>query len=178
MNNSQIKDSELNDTLKSLYKKMPDIKRFLKSIGCKSTDAEDIFQEALLIFSRKINTPDFVLNVEPFHYVKNTCKFLWYNQSRKEGKNPSVELTEHITEEENDWFQKELKLKNIEVALSKIGTQCQELLKLFYGFGWNMVDIAKKLGMRNDKVAKAQKYRCIGKVKDLIRPVPEDSSNF
>ncbi|MDX2362652.1 MAG: sigma-70 family RNA polymerase sigma factor [Crocinitomicaceae bacterium] len=169
MNNSQMTQSEINDSLKDLYKKWPDIKRYLKSKGCTSTDAEDLFQEALLIYSRKLKSPDFELTVEPFHYVKNTCKFLWYNQSRKEGKVQKTEIHENFSETESDWFQKELKLRSIETAISKIGKQCQELLQLFYGLGWSMVDIAKKLGMRNDKVAKAQKYRCISKVKVIIQ---------
>ena len=175
MTNSQNRHSEINDSLKTLYKKWPDIKRFLRTKGCNTTDAEDIFQEALLIYSRKIDEPDFVLDVEPFYYVKNTCKFLWYNQSRKEAKNPKAELHENFAELEDDWFQKELKLRSIEVAISKIGKQCQELLQLFYGLGWNMVDIAKKIGLRNDKVAKAQKYRCINKVKELVRVTQSES---
>lgn len=64
--------------------------------------------------------------------------------------------------------------KRIEDALLQIGKQCQQILQLFYGLGLNMVDIAKKVGLRNDKVAKAQKYRCINKVKEIIL---NDSNN-
>ena len=78
-------------------------------------------------------------------------------------------MHENFQEYEDDWFQKEMKLRTIEDALLKIGKQCQELLQLFYGAGMSMVDIAKKLGLRNDKVVKSQKYRCINKVKDVIR---------
>jgi hypothetical protein len=39
-------------------------------------------------------------------------------------------------------------------------------LHLFYGLGLNMLDIAKKIGLRNEKVVKAQKYRCIQKAKE------------
>ena len=175
MNKSKI---EIDDSLKELYKKWPDIKRYLRSKGCNTADAEDLFQEALLIYSRKLNTPDFKLTVEPFHYVKNTCKFLWYNQSRKEGKFQKTEIHENFSEDESDWFQKELKLRSIELAISKIGKQCQDLLQSFYGLGMSMVDIAKKLGMRNDKVAKAQKYRCIGKVKTIVQSEHSKTSNF
>ncbi|MFT6500794.1 MAG: RNA polymerase sigma factor (sigma-70 family) [Crocinitomicaceae bacterium] len=166
---------DVNKELRTLYKKWPDVKRFLKSKGCNSTDAEDIFQEALLIFTRKMEEPDFELTVDSFHYVKNTCKFIWYNQSRKEGKHRHSELHDNFTEEEDDeWLQKELKLKSIEDALSQIGKQCQQILQMFYGLGLNMVDIAKKVGLRNDKVAKAQKYRCINKVKEIVL---NDSNN-
>ena len=175
---SEQNQIDINKELKALYRKWPDVKRFMRSIGCKSTDAEDIFQEALLIYTRKLNDSDFKLTVEPFHYVKNTCKYLWFNLARKESKVQTTEFNENFAHDEDEWFQKEMKLRNIEDALSKIGKQCQDLLKFFYGLGWNMVDIAKKLGMRNDKVAKAQKYRCINKVKDQIRSVQNNSQSI
>jgi RNA polymerase sigma factor (sigma-70 family) len=162
--------------LQTLYKKWPDVKRYLRSLGCPSSDAEDIFQEALVIFAHKRTNPQFDLTVEPFHYVKNTCKFLWYNQSRKEAKHRTSELNEHNSEEPEDaWIQKEQQLALIEKALLGIGEKCQQLLQLFYGKGWSMTDIAKKLGLRNDKVAKAQKYRCLEKAKEEVKRLHPDT---
>ncbi|MFK7785821.1 MAG: RNA polymerase sigma factor [Crocinitomicaceae bacterium] len=160
---------DVDETLKGLYKKWPDIKRYLKTLGCGSSDADDIFQEALLIFIRKIEEPTFELNVAPFHYVKNTCKFLWYNQSRRQAKHQKVEVSENLEDFESDWFKKELKFQQIEHAVSQIGKQCQQILQLFYGLGLSMIEVAKKLGIRNGGVAKTQKYRCLNKVKDIVR---------
>lgn len=160
---------DVDETLKDLYKKWPDIKRYLKARGCNSTDADDIFQEALLIFIRKIEEPSFELTVAPFHYVRNTCKFLWYNQSRKQAKNPKVEVPENLEDFEGEWFEKEMKFQQIEDAVSQIGKQCQQILQLFYGLGLSMIEVAKKLGIRNGGVAKTQKYRCLNKVKDIVR---------
>jgi len=152
--------------LRKLYKKFPDIKRFLISLGCPSMETEDIFQEGLLIFSRKSQEPQFELTVEPIFYVRNICKLLWYNQSRKNSKTSLVEINvEILAIDQSDWFQEELKLSGVEKALTQLGKQCQELLHLFYGVGMNMVEIAKKIGLRNDKVVKSQKYRCIQKAK-------------
>lgn len=162
--NSQI---EIQSELKLLYRKWPEIKRYLKSFGCKSSDAEDLFQEALLIYCRKKEDPSFVLTTDAFFYVRNTCKLLWYNQARKAGNNPTFELEKDVEEMEDDWFQKEMKLRTIEISMQKLGKQCRDILQLFYGFGWNMTEIAKKVGLRNDKVAKAQKYRCLQKAKDF-----------
>lgn len=155
--------------LYTLYKKWPDVKRYLRSLGCNDTNAEDIFQEALVIFARKRAQADFELSVDPFHYVKNTCKFLWYNQSRKESKHRTGELSDSFTEDEDDsWFVKEQQLALVEKALLTLGEKCQQLLQLFYGKGWSMADIAKKIGLRNDKVVKAQKYRCLSKAKEEV----------
>lgn len=177
MNNPAKHTLDIDSTLKALYKKYPDVKRFLKSKGCNSKDAEDIFQESLLIFTRKLDEPGFELTVEPFHYVKNTCKFLWYNQSRKEGKHRQTELHENFSDEEEDlWMLNELKLRSIENAMLQIGKQCQQLLQMFYGLGLSMGEIAKKIGLRNDKVAKVQKFRCITKVKEIVLNDSSDHS--
>lgn len=154
--------------LRALYRKWPDIRRFLLTLGCTKNDAEDVFQEALVIYIRKQEQPDFELTVDPFFYVRNTCKLLWYNQSRKQGRQQTFALETDVAQLDDDWFRKELQIQTIESALTKLGKQCQQLLQLFYGLGWNMVDIAQKIGMRNDKVAKAQKYRCLQKAKELV----------
>jgi len=167
-----------NQTLKELYRKLPDIKNYLASKGCPTTDAEDVFQEALLIFSRKLDEPDFELTVEPFHYVKNTCKFIWYNVSRKNAKLRTDEISDTADFEDDQWIEKELKLRRIETAITKVGQKCQQLLKMFYGGGSTMSEIAKKLGMRNDKVAKAQKYRCIHKVKEVLENTDTSSDDY
>lgn len=159
---------DIQHELKQLYRKWTDIRKFLKTLGCDSLSAEDIFQEALLIYVRKRESSDFELTVEPFFYVRNTCKLLWYNQARKEQKTGTTELQIELPAPEEQWMEKELKIREVESTLSKLGEQCQELLQLFYGLGWNMADIAKKIGLRNDKVAKAQKYRCLQKAKELI----------
>jgi DNA-directed RNA polymerase specialized sigma24 family protein len=156
------KKTDTEKQLDQLYKKWPEVKRFLQSIGCDVVTAEDLFQEALLIYIRKVEEPDFQLTVEPVYYVKNTCKLLWYNLSRKQNKHPHISEVIEIQEVESEWMQKEMKLKSIENVLTKIGEQCQ---------------IAEIVGLRNDKVVKAQKYRCIQKAKELMQN-EEESINL
>ncbi len=174
MNTLAKNNTDLRAELDTLYKRWPEVKRFLKSKGCRIADAEDIFQEALLIYTRKLNEPGFELTTAPFNYVMNTCKFLWYNQSRKENKHRYTELHENIAKEEEDWILKELKLSQIEKALSQIGEKCQKLLQLLYGQGLKMSEIATKLGLRSGNVVKVQKFRCIQKVKDIVLKSPAD----
>lgn len=159
----------INKELSALYKKFPDIRRYLATLGCDETLAEDIFQEALLIYSRKRHLNDFELTVEPFFFVRSTCKLLWYNESRKKTNRLTDSLDVDLPQEAEDWMQKEFRLASIEKKLNEIGEQCKELLQLFYVKAWNMEEIAKKIGLRNDKVAKAQKYRCIQKLKDKVQ---------
>lgn len=160
---------EVQKELTVLYKHFPEVKRLLRSFGCDGLTAEDIFQEALIIYLRKKNDPAFDFQLAPIHFIKQTCKLLWYNTARKVQKQGASSLESDLEEIPDSWMEKELQYKQLETALSKIGKQCRELLHLFYGLGWNMVAIAKKLDFRNDKVAKAQKYRCIQKAKDVVQ---------
>ncbi len=169
MSKLKSEPKEIEISLKDAYKKWPEFRKYLISIGCNKSDAEDIFQEALLVYSRKLSIPEFELTAEPYHYIKGVCRLIWYNQSRKNSKNRKVDYEDDIIIEDDDWFQKEMKLQRIEQAISKIGQQCQQLLNMFYNLGKSMREIAQKLDLRNDKVAKVQKYRCINKVKDIIR---------
>ena len=155
--------------LKNLYRKWPIVRRELRILGCQGSVAEDIFQEALLILCRKLEDPNFVLDVEAIHFVNSTCKFLWFNQARKAQKQQTVELNQEVAQIDEDWLEKEEKLTSIEEAIFKLGKQCQQILTLFYSKSLSMEKIAQHVGLRNEKVAKAQKYRCIQKVKELIQ---------
>lgn len=160
---------EIKKELAVLYKHFPEVKRLLRTFGCDGLTAEDLFQEALVIYLRKKNEPGFDFQLAPIHFIKQTCKLLWFNAARKEQKHGAGTLEIDPEEVAETWMEKELQYKQLESALTKIGKQCRELLHLFYGLGWNMAEIAVKLGFRNDKVAKAQKYRCIQKAKELVQ---------
>lgn len=162
-------EGEIKKQLKALYKRWPEVRRFLSTLGCSANNGEDIFQEALVIFVRKKQDPEFELTVDPYFYVRNTCKLLWYNQARKEGKNPSFELEHDVIDQNDDWFQREAQLSIVEKAIQQLGEQCRQILQLFYGAGKAMSEIAKKVGLRNEQVAKAQKYRCLQKAKENAR---------
>lgn len=174
--NQSIQRKQQEKELKTLYKKWPEIRKFLSSLGCTKDVAEDLFQEALIIYCRKRQTPDFVLDVEPFFYVRNTCKLLWYNESRKKSKEATFSMTQDVADINDDWFEQEMKFKTIESALEKLGKKCREILHLFYGLGWSMSDIAYKIGLRNDKVVKAQKYRCIQDAKLMVSEMDDSVS--
>ena len=143
----------------------------LKILWCSKDDAEDIFQEAILILCRKMEDSNFELWIEPLFYIQKTSKLLWFNQARKMQKQQTFHLEDDflgLIDESELESEKEEKLIEIENAILEIGKQCQEILKLFYGKNLSMEIIAQKVGLRNEKVAKVQKYRCLNKVKLIM----------
>jgi len=159
---------EIDQIIEEVYRQRKEIRTYLLALSCPKEGTDDIIQEAILVLSRKLNSGEYDHSVPPIAYVKKTTKFLWYNEARKSSK---IKLAENDFEHDrdHDFLEKEVKLRAIESAIDKIGKKCQQILQMFYGLGMDMVSIAKKLDFRNDKVAKAQKYRCMNKVKELVQ---------
>lgn len=150
---------------KELYKHYPKVRKWISSNGGSSQDAQDIFQEGLIILHRKISSPGFELTsrLETFHF--GICKYLWNNTQRK--KKPEVKSLEIDVpyEEIDEDLLDESFYKKAEIALLTLSEKCLDLLKLYYIKALKMVEIAKKLGYSSESSAKNQKYKCMEKAR-------------
>lgn len=168
-----IRDKQIKKASEKLYVYFPVVKKLvLKNNGSKE-DAEDIYQEALLIFIRKANDADFKLTSSLNTYLYSVCRFLWNDELKKRNKKP-VSIEDYKMEVlQNDDIAEtvanEAQNKLAEKAFKMIGEKCQQLLQLFYFEKLSMKTIAEKLGFSTEKVAKNQKYRCIEKTKEHLK---------
>lgn len=168
-----IRDNKYSPAMKSLYAYLPVVKKFvLKNNGTRQ-EAEDIFQEGLVIFCNKVNKPDFLLSCNINTYVYSVCKLLWLDELKKKNKaikNDFLPLTdEHLEGSITADIEDDKPLKQAQEAVMKLGQKCKELLELFYFKKLSMKEIAKKLGFASEKGAKNQKYRCIEKAKEHLK---------
>lgn len=162
------KEKTVQNHIDDCYKKWPKIKAYLIKQGCPKAEVEDIFQEAILLYLRKIENLETDHKFEAHLYVQQCAKYIWMNQTRES----KIDLQEFqlFSPADEDWLEKEEKLKILEQKMKELGEKCRQLLQLFYGAAMSMSAIAKKLDLRNEKVAKTQKYRCITKLKAMINP--------
>ncbi len=157
--------------LDELYSNYPAFKNSFKKAGGKSTDAEDIFQDALLIFIEKISDQKFNLTCSINSFLFSICRNLCFEFFRKKGKEVTIELdTEEayfdlsIVQEFND---RELRFSALDTILTTIGSKCLEILSLYYFKGLKMKSVALKMGFKSETSAKTQKYKCIEKARSL-----------
>lgn len=168
-----IRDSKYNPAMKRLYAYLPVVKKFvLKNNGTRQ-EAEDIFQEGLVIFCNKAAKPDFILSASLNTYLYSVCKLLWLDELKKKNKtikNDFIELTEvNLVEEITQDIENDKPVKQAQEAVMKLGEKCKEILELFYFKKLSMKEIASKLGFASEKGAKNQKYRCIEKAKENLK---------
>lgn len=143
-----------------------------KNFQLERDDALDEFQECVIIFYKNVKEKNEVIFNEKT-YLFQIAKFRILNRKKKDIPSYDIALytntkqfftsIDDIEEETED---------NTDALLSKmneIGTSCKTLLELYYFVKLSTEKIAEKLGYKNADAVKSQKYKCIQKLKSLIK---------
>ena len=148
----------------------------LKNSGGKE-EANDIFQDAVIIFMHKVKTQQFdkKYSIEGFIYA--VSRNLWIDRVRREKKKVNYEYPDQIENpaQENDALvgiiQKE-QAGALTKAFSLLDQKCQDILKYHLYEKLSMKEISVKMGYKSENVAKTNHYRC---KQYLTKIVKEDS---
>jgi RNA polymerase sigma factor (sigma-70 family) len=169
-----IKKGKHSRALDKLYKIYPAVVKSVKESGGSIADAEDVFQDAMVIFIEKVNNPNFILSSAISTFVFGICKNLNYEKRREvqKGKTRTVQTkSEGDNTGLEEFLEEERKYQALDKVLIKAGTKCLELLKMFYYDRLSMKTIASRLGFKSETSAKTQKYKCIEKARNLTETV-------
>lgn len=139
--------------------------------GGEAADAEDIFQEAMMVLYEKVQSKEFRLSCKIGTYLFAVSKHLWYkklhqNQRTFLGGDDAKEIAyeEDIISHE----ERELHYEQLDLALEKLGEPCRSLLKAYYQQEKSMQQIAEDFGYTNADNAKTQKYKCLNRLRKLF----------
>lgn len=158
-----VRTHRFNKAYPAMRKGYPAIRKWIKQNSGTQQEAEDVFQEALLVFCTKCKEPNFELTVDIKTYLFSVSKNLWFKELRKKKKENAITQEEVLNEE---WEEPRFKLA--EKAFATLGENCQKVLQYFYVVKLSFKEIAQKMDYASDKVAKNQKYRCLQKVRGLF----------
>jgi RNA polymerase sigma factor (sigma-70 family) len=165
-----------------LYKHFPMMRKMIVANGGTKQDAEDIFQEALVIFCRKAKEYDFVLTSQLSTYLYGICYFLWKDEKRRSGKFKSSSIESELVKADeeaiSEIIEEDLQIKQAEKVLNDLGERCRELLLLFYNGGLRVKDIAAKMGYSSEGSAKNQKYKCLEAAKLKLKELKQTTQTI
>ncbi len=157
--------------LEALYKKYYNIVlKFIVNNSGSEEQAQDIYQETIIVLYENVKKPEFELNCQLQTYVYSVARRLWLKQLKKSGKtflfkedeeNELVDTTLELEDHES----KEQEIEKVNLSLIQLGEPCATLIKDFYVYKLSMDDIAEKFGYTNADNAKNQKYKCLQRLK-------------
>lgn len=186
MKNLYISDSELleclarNDraAMNEIYERYyQPLVKWIASKGGADVDAEDAFQEAVLVLYEKSKEIEFCLSASIGTYLFAICKRLWLKKINKKAHTDTVYLDDVIDSWQGGGYEdadidqfkeKEYKYQQLFLSMDQLGYPCNELLKAFYIENKNMQDIAEKFKYTNAENAKTQKYKCLTRLKKIF----------
>lgn len=153
--------------LESLYREtFPVVAGFIAKAGGSADDASDIFQDALIIFFEQ--SAKRTLTASPAAYIVGIAKHLWNRRFRSKAQFISLddfELGIHIADEEKHTplFSK------IYGLIERSGNACLQLLEAFYYRQFSPTKIADDFGFSSAHSASAQKFKCIEKLRNVVK---------
>ena len=165
--------SEENTSFELLYKfYFPSIAYHIKQNAGSKEDAEDIFQEAIVVLLQKVRQDNFILTSSLKTYLFAIAKNLWLKRLRDEElvSLEDEDLVLVLPGAEAEIFEIETQLEKsdeqkVQTWLEKITENCQRILKAIFFYEEPMDSLMKKMGWKNKHTAANQKYKCIEQVK-------------
>jgi RNA polymerase sigma factor (sigma-70 family) len=154
---------------------LPDVKKYILSNNGNNYDAEDIFQDALVILYKYIKLGKYNKQYSLGGFLITVCKNLWINKAKKNNRTVKLDKLADMPDTRNiidDLITKERE-KTVADAMSKLGPRCQELLILSNFEKLSMKEIADKMGFENEDAAKTRKYKCMQRLMSIVKNDPE-----
>jgi RNA polymerase sigma factor (sigma-70 family) len=133
-------------------------------------DAEDVFQESIIVLLQKVRGTDFVLTSSLKTYLFAIAKNLWLKRLRDDKIKPIGCIEKYQTETEIFTFElhrEPTKEERIASWLTKITENCQRILKAIFFHKEPIGSLMRKMGWKNKHTAANQQYKCIQQIKKV-----------
>jgi len=135
-------------------------------------DAEDLFQDALIVIYQKISKASLELMSSFYTYLYSICWHLWlqklnkraFKYQYKEISDPDAWVDEKKMQE---IIEESEKYKLFQEHFLRLSQAEQKLLRLYMS-KTSVKEIANLMGYKSDNYAKLRKYTCKEKLKNLI----------
>ncbi len=142
----------------------PVVARFISRNGGSLEEAQDTFQEALLIYYEKVVINKFEPTCGDKAYILGISRNIWLKGQEKSVKTESLGNTD-VSENLVD----QLASEKLWLFLQEAGKKCMDLLQSFYYEQLSMRELSSRFGFGSERSATVQKYKCLEKVREQVQ---------
>lgn len=182
MNDTEIlhalRNGKAEQAFTRLYKHLDEVVNMVRSHGGDRSEAQDLFQDALVIVHEKALGKEFTPSGTIAGYLYGVCRNLWLAELRSKGREVQVQklLAEERRVDEVD-LTEERELRRAEQAFLALGEKCRELLTRFYLNNEPLSTVAHALGFAGEGAAKTRKYKCLEQARQHYRQFTTSTNN-
>jgi len=169
---------QLNNAIYFIYQQYSQtIQSFILANSGMPADAEDIFQETVVIFIDLVKKDKFRGEASVKTFLTAIARNLWLNELKKrersEIREKAFENNRDVTEPDvsQHMANREEKQQFLEV-MGKLGEPCKKLLTLFYYENMSVKDMLHHLPYENEQVVRNKKYKCLQSLTEMIKQNP------
>ena len=155
----------------------PMVSHFVLQNSGSEDDAQDVYQEGVMVFYEKVSDGSLELSCQIKTYLYAVCRRLWLKRltSKSRFGVRLLDDEEHgpylNTGAEDDVLaaeEQDRRFATMDEALNSLGEPCKSLLEGFYLLDKSMQDLTAEFGYTNADNAKNQKYKCLVRLKKLF----------
>ncbi len=149
------------------------VSMYVEQRGGSREDAEDVFQDALVVVYRQLKSGRLHLTSSFHTYLFGVAKKIWLNKQQRRGNQFAFADINEVTlaADATEIFEQTEQYRLYRAKFKLLGHKCQELLRYFLA-GVSMREIARKMGYRSEGFVKKKKFKCKQKLVDLVRKDP------
>lgn len=176
-----LKEQSASSILQIYKEYLPIARSIVEKNSGSQQDAEDVFQDSLVILYKQINENEILLNCSLKTYFYSICFNIWRQRLDRKWR---IKLEDDMAEEPDELYdilKGEIKEEELEKKrlfhghFLSLPSQCQQLLLLFL-HETPLRDIAMRLGLKNEEYAKTRKYMCKNMLRSKIIQDPRCKS--
>ena len=156
--------------LTQLYRQgFPPVRRYIGRRGGSPQDAQDVFQDALVILYEQATRGTLVLTASVSTYLLSISRNLWHQELRRRARLPHEELPpewEFTAEDTEGVAEPAFAVRDY---VEQLGDKCKSLLLSFYYFQQPLDQLAETHGYRSVRSATVQKFKCLERLRRAVR---------
>lgn len=165
--------------LRAIYaKNYPKILKMITQKGGQEADAQDIFQDSMIILHKMILENKFREEANVGTLLYAIARNLWHQKVREKRYTEDVSVLNEYYEEINFEWAEFTKEKVIHQLIDELPYECQQVLHMFYFEQKSMREIQEAFKLGNINSAKNKKYRCVQNLIEIFKKKGIKPSSF
>ncbi len=172
------------DAIRFLYRTQFDkTMAYIKQNNGTEEDAQDIFQEIILVFIELVKKNKFRGESSISTFLYALTRNVWLNELKKRGRSKlrdeKFDKKQPVTGADVSHFmmQREMKITLMQLV-ENLGEACRKILLAFYFDNLPMKDVLLVTAYDNEQVVRNKKYKCLKQLEQMITGNPELAKNL